>query len=993
MAVPGYGGCLAFRSKTRKAMFLRASSSHSDWRDYYFFVGGDLGIPLTPEVCLPEFIGDAKWMAGQDTLKNLERLKGQSWPLKDFLRHVKNDISLHAKALRYIIFKEVAPPHGSVLMKRARRGQPPVVKLSREVTEVEEEEYVIEVSELVCGETAVDVVSSPEDAVDDKKTLTELYAGKGKQLAVAAEPRAVPKGDKEKGIAIGGKKGEEKEEGLEGAQKEGAEGEDASPCLALVLSEVLKRKRGLPENIHQESPLKKGKTLAKEAVGGGHDWQRSVESPFSTNFIGQFEGGGLVTRDLEERVERSSTTDLYIGIINMAATIIARLPLALTRALRTEEQVLEQGVYKYAMGALKADNKALREKLNKVAGDQEAIAAEKSAAVVKAYKISLPCRKERLDGIKRVWEGARAAATGGRAAGTAATGGRRSRATLTDGRGAGATAASGGGSTAVQTCWVCLGITTYWAVRPVTSQQQQLKLKTVLRSHPVHANGGQPAAPRRNGHLPSCHVLDVASFPLSVSSILGSSSVRRDHVIRFPHHRPRACADSCSDYGNASTRLRSPLPITPSLLHHAPLSTRGPATLRALTGCSARADPSPRLRRVPATLAPASPLARPRLRDPAQICQSARPRARLASPASQLRSRPRSPCPRASLARASAPAHTFLAPTSSYFGVTFWSLSFLVQISSLLPLPSALLLLSMPKGNMFWLLFSSKRLLLLLAVSLLNLLAAATHRPAARSLPALALHSSTFLPARPPAAPHAPQIVGFAAVIVPPGTSPPACHGNCLSAAAVRKLPAPCQDRCARATPAAVSGPVQNVRLDLEPVRSGSNRFQIRSGIGSNQFRTGSGTGYLTLESGRLRPAKKGGKARGKKVGCSSGYGGRGFWGGLLSRNRASGQPRRARQLNRRSCDRQESGWSRRNRRERSVTKSVRFASIPCNSIMRVSLEEEVDPVQCRDVEAEASSPGALTDGPPACVLRAAELVLRVLATILSSLNESTRRY
>ncbi|PKA54988.1 hypothetical protein AXF42_Ash003625 [Apostasia shenzhenica] len=78
MAVPGYGGCLTLRSKTRKAMFSGASSSHLDWRDYYFFIGGDLGIPLTPGVCPPEFIGNTKLMAGPAILKNLERLKGQS---------------------------------------------------------------------------------------------------------------------------------------------------------------------------------------------------------------------------------------------------------------------------------------------------------------------------------------------------------------------------------------------------------------------------------------------------------------------------------------------------------------------------------------------------------------------------------------------------------------------------------------------------------------------------------------------------------------------------------------------------------------------------------------------------------------------------------------------------------------------------------------------------------------------------------------------------
>ncbi|PKA55407.1 hypothetical protein AXF42_Ash006609 [Apostasia shenzhenica] len=78
MAVPGYGGCLALRSKSRKAMFSGASSSHSDWRDFYFFVGRDLGIPLTPGVCPAEFIGDAQWMAGTSVQRSLEALKGQS---------------------------------------------------------------------------------------------------------------------------------------------------------------------------------------------------------------------------------------------------------------------------------------------------------------------------------------------------------------------------------------------------------------------------------------------------------------------------------------------------------------------------------------------------------------------------------------------------------------------------------------------------------------------------------------------------------------------------------------------------------------------------------------------------------------------------------------------------------------------------------------------------------------------------------------------------
>ncbi|PKA59541.1 hypothetical protein AXF42_Ash016565 [Apostasia shenzhenica] len=273
MAVLGYGGCLALRSKTRKVMFPGASSSHSDWRDYYFFAGGDLGIPLALGVCPPEFIGDAKWMAREGTLKNLEKLKGKNWPLKGFLRHVKNEISLYAKTLGYVIFKEVVPSPGAILMKRARRGQPPTIQLSKEVIEVEEEQ-VIEVSESVCGGIAIDVVSSPEDTADNRKTLAELYAGKGKEPAAAVEPKTVPKSDKGRGIVIEGEKGEEKEEGQEGAQKEWTKEETTSPCLDLVLSEVLKRKRGLPENTRQGSPSKKGKTLAEqeETAREEHDW-------------------------------------------------------------------------------------------------------------------------------------------------------------------------------------------------------------------------------------------------------------------------------------------------------------------------------------------------------------------------------------------------------------------------------------------------------------------------------------------------------------------------------------------------------------------------------------------------------------------------------------------------------------------------------------------------------------------------------------------------
>ncbi|PKA54366.1 hypothetical protein AXF42_Ash000199 [Apostasia shenzhenica] len=405
-------------------------------------------------------------MAGQDTLKNLERLKGQSWPLKDFLRHVRNYISMYAKAL------------GS---------------------EVGEEEE-IEVPEPVCGGTAVNVVSSPEDAIDDRKTLAKLgYTRKGKGPVSAAKPQTIPKGAK--GSVIGEKEEGNKADG--GQEKERTEG----PCLNLILSEVPKKKNGPSESTSPEPPSKKAKSVEEEgfATGGEHDWQQSVEPPYNTNFIGIFwdegtrmavrmrgderrltvvslpstnQGGvyrgevglalgsGQVSKGLEEKLERTSTLERYSGFTNRVATvrilyqafspicsceltlfllqILARLQLALNRALRTEEKVLEQGrqlhqrdgeiealrvqfamkssqldaiqeekaklkekfvVYKSVMSALKADNKALREKMDKVAENQEIVAAERSAAAVKAYKTSLSCRKERLEGIRRAWEG------------------------------------------------------------------------------------------------------------------------------------------------------------------------------------------------------------------------------------------------------------------------------------------------------------------------------------------------------------------------------------------------------------------------------------------------------------------------------------------------------------------------------------------------------------------------------------------------------------
>ncbi|PKA52013.1 hypothetical protein AXF42_Ash008242 [Apostasia shenzhenica] len=59
--------------------------------------------------------------------------------------------------------------------------------------------------------------------------------------------------------------------------------------------------------------------------------------------VGLALGSGLVAKDLEEKMDATSTPDLYSGMANRVATVLARLPLALNRALRTEEQVLEQG--------------------------------------------------------------------------------------------------------------------------------------------------------------------------------------------------------------------------------------------------------------------------------------------------------------------------------------------------------------------------------------------------------------------------------------------------------------------------------------------------------------------------------------------------------------------------------------------------------------------------------------------------------------------------
>ncbi|PKA65683.1 hypothetical protein AXF42_Ash013097 [Apostasia shenzhenica] len=190
-------------------MFSGASSAHLDWRDYYFFVGGDLKIPLKPGVCPPEFIGDARWMAGEGTLRNLERLKGQNWPLKNFLRHVKNDISLGPGG------DNPQPLSSARKLLRQRR-----------VKEAE-------VPEPVGGGTAVDVVSSSDDTTEDRKTLAEILKG--------AE----------------GQRKEDK--GQEGAHEKEGEGAAVSPCLDPMPKEVPKRKRDPLEERSPEPPSKTGK--------------------------------------------------------------------------------------------------------------------------------------------------------------------------------------------------------------------------------------------------------------------------------------------------------------------------------------------------------------------------------------------------------------------------------------------------------------------------------------------------------------------------------------------------------------------------------------------------------------------------------------------------------------------------------------------------------------------------------------------------------------
>ncbi|PKA46052.1 hypothetical protein AXF42_Ash020866 [Apostasia shenzhenica] len=238
-------------------------------------------------------------------------------------------------------------------MKRARRGHP-ATQLSREVA-AEGGGEEIRVPEPVCGGAVIDVVSSPDDTADDKKILVELgYTGKGKKLMPAAKPQATPKGNT--GVVIGEKK--EGDKAVGGQEKEKAEG----PCLALVPLEVHGEKRDSSGNMESEPPQKKARSADERgfAAGEEHDWQRSAEPPYSTNFSGVFGdigvklavrttgvdrrmivltvpaenkgqtyrgeiglalGSGLVAQDMEEKMEATSTPDLYSGMANRITTV------------------------------------------------------------------------------------------------------------------------------------------------------------------------------------------------------------------------------------------------------------------------------------------------------------------------------------------------------------------------------------------------------------------------------------------------------------------------------------------------------------------------------------------------------------------------------------------------------------------------------------------------------------------------------------------------
>ncbi|PKA54418.1 hypothetical protein AXF42_Ash000251 [Apostasia shenzhenica] len=241
-------------------------------------------------------------------------------------------------------------------MKRARRGHL-VTQLSKEVA-AEGEEEEIRVPEPVCGGAVVDVVSSPDDTADDKKTLAELgYTGKGKEAMPATKPQVIPKGCA--GIVIGRK--EESNKAAVGQEKDRVE----EPHPELIPTEVPREKRGNSKNSELEPPQKKVRSEEEGgfAARGKHDWERSVEPPFSTNFTNYFGndgvrmavrttrvdrrltivtvpsnnkgrtyrgevglalGGGLASQDMEEKMESTSTPDLYSGCANRLATV--RIP-------------------------------------------------------------------------------------------------------------------------------------------------------------------------------------------------------------------------------------------------------------------------------------------------------------------------------------------------------------------------------------------------------------------------------------------------------------------------------------------------------------------------------------------------------------------------------------------------------------------------------------------------------------------------------------------
>ncbi|PKA48158.1 hypothetical protein AXF42_Ash020503 [Apostasia shenzhenica] len=159
--------------------------------------------------------------------------------------------------LGYSVLKEVTPSSGVVTMKRARRGHP-VTQLSKEVA-AEGEGEEIRVPGPVCGGAVIDVVSSPEDTADNKKTLAELgYTGKGKEPMLAAKSQATPKSSTR--VVIREKKEGNKADG--GQEKEKVEG----PCLELVPMEVHREKRGPPGDSEPEPPQKKTKNVEERGL-------------------------------------------------------------------------------------------------------------------------------------------------------------------------------------------------------------------------------------------------------------------------------------------------------------------------------------------------------------------------------------------------------------------------------------------------------------------------------------------------------------------------------------------------------------------------------------------------------------------------------------------------------------------------------------------------------------------------------------------------------